>query len=540
LSIPRYRLQPNKITGTLDANDVVELFLVQPSSDEKKLTTLSTIYPEFTYPIFGDDETIFGYKGLVIQIRFAAHDLRSNVHITYDDKFEPVEDIKAVDLPGALSPFLPENAFSSLDDFRNSLNNDQHAADFKPPGNLRQSYCTNGRHYEIWEGSLADPIVRAQLDRIQIFVSLFIEAGTPILTDDFDWTLERWTVYFVYEKLNEPPTPSGSEYSFVGYATTYRWYFYEPQTLKDSKLDLTSNQSNPFETSLNLSNLPARLRIAQFLILKPHQQSGHGTDLYRTIHRICLEDPTIYELTIEDPNEAFDVLRDRNDYRLLRPEFVKHNISVNPDPFPKPPDGSTQVAPKHRRHPRRMPTSLIIPTKTLDELRHKFKIAPTQFAHLMEMYLLGQIPEAHRGSGNVNMTRLLIQKSRAPDENDRRYYWWRMLVKQRLYKRHRDMLIQIERSERAIKLDETLENVEEGYEALLKVFEKQESKSSKEKAEGKKEAAGTPLSEQRKRKRNITAFEEDDDDEAEAEAVAEEEQITTPSNGTNQAKKAKV
>jgi histone acetyltransferase 1 len=78
---------------------------------------------------------------------------------------------------------------------------DKGTKDFKPPGNLVHSYVSRNRNYEIWAGSLADPEVRRLLDRAQIFVSLFIEAGTPLATDDPEWTLQRWTVYFVYVDL---------------------------------------------------------------------------------------------------------------------------------------------------------------------------------------------------------------------------------------------------------------------------------------------------------------------------------------------------
>jgi len=70
------------------------------------------------------------------------------------------------------------------------------------------------------------------------------------------------------------------------------------------------------------------------------------------------------------------------------------------------------------------------------------------------------------------MARLLIKKHNADNEYDRRYYWWRILVKQRLYKRSRDILIQLDLSDRIQKLEETLANVEEGYEVLLKGFDK--------------------------------------------------------------------
>ena len=70
------------------------------------------------------------------------------------------------------------------------------------------------------------------------------------------------------------------------------------------------------------------------------------------------------------------------------------------------------------------------------------------------------------------MARLLIKKHNADNEYDRRYYWWRILVKQRLYKRSRDILIQLDLADRIQKLEETLANVEEGYEVLLKGFDK--------------------------------------------------------------------
>ena len=93
-------------SGTCGANNAVDISIVQPR--DGKLKSIATFKPEFTYPIFGDDETIFGYKGLIIKLRFAAHDLRSNVHISYDERFKTVEDIAAVDLNEKLKPFLPE------------------------------------------------------------------------------------------------------------------------------------------------------------------------------------------------------------------------------------------------------------------------------------------------------------------------------------------------------------------------------------------------------------------------------------------------
>lgn len=85
----------------------------------------------------------------------------------------------------------------NLPEYEKNIQEDPSAKDFTPPGKLVYSYNVDERNYEIWAGSLADPAVQKILDRAQVLVSLFIEAGTPLDTDDPEWSLERWTVFFV-------------------------------------------------------------------------------------------------------------------------------------------------------------------------------------------------------------------------------------------------------------------------------------------------------------------------------------------------------
>jgi histone acetyltransferase 1 len=70
------------------------------------------------------------------------------------------------------------------------------------------------------------------------------------------------------------------------------------------------------------------------VILSPYQRQGHGctsfpdqyirrywscntAGLYSAIYNLVLSRPDIAELTVEDPAEAFEDLRDRNDLKLL-------------------------------------------------------------------------------------------------------------------------------------------------------------------------------------------------------------------------------
>ncbi|KAJ5112643.1 hypothetical protein N7532_000688 [Penicillium argentinense] len=477
-----------------DANDALHITVVQPGDTKPK--TLSAFHPQFTYPIFGDDEQIFGYQGLIIRLRFAAHDLRPHVHISYDDRFKSVGDTAATDLLGALKPFVPEEALINLPEYEKNVQEDPTAKDFVPPGKQVISYEVDDRVYEIWAGSLADPAVQKILDRAQVLVSLFIEAGTPVDTNDPEWTLERWTVFFVYERVT-PPTPTASSYSIVGYATTYRYWLYQRDR---TETPAVRNDAFPLP-EVKISELPARLRIAQFLILPSHHRSGHGTHLYTTIHAFCIADPTIVELTVEDPNESFDALRDSADFCLLQPEFLKHDVNLNPDP--------NEIF-SGKKRPTVVPTNALIPTQTLRDIRTSFKIEATQFAHILEMFLLSQIPKTHRLAGGTNLARLLIKKSKADNPDDRRYYWWRMLTKQRLYKKHRELLDELDLTDRVEKLDDTVRNVEEGYEITLKNLEGRLPDPADE---------GSAAPSGRREKRKLAVSDDEDEEENGAEAA---------------------
>ena len=90
------------------------------------------------------------------------------------------------------------DAFNDISSYRSRVQNDNSAAIFSPPGTLIESYTNKNRHYEIRCGELTDPAVQLILERMQIFISFFIEGGTPLVLDDQEWTLARWQVFFMY------------------------------------------------------------------------------------------------------------------------------------------------------------------------------------------------------------------------------------------------------------------------------------------------------------------------------------------------------
>ncbi|OBT68213.1 hypothetical protein VE03_02411 [Pseudogymnoascus sp. 23342-1-I1] len=460
------------------SNDALHISLVRPENGASK--TISTFHPKFTYPIFGEEESIFGYQGLKIHLRYNASDMRPGVLITYNKRFKAVGDVEPTDLKSLLEDFLPENAFQKSAAFDATIN-DPSLKSFTPPGKLLQSHEEADATYEIWYGSSADPAIQQLLRRLQILVALFIEGGTAI--NDEEWGSGRWTVFLLYKK--GPATDdSASPYTFMGYSTVYNYYPLIPKLplpargtkRKAISLPANSDVSIPFPDE-SLSDLPIRSRLSQFIVLPPFQGGGHGARFYSAIFAHYRSDPQTVELTIEDPNEAFDDLRDLNDLIYLRnlPEFQALEINT----------GASV------RRKGRVPSDEIIERAPINELRKKVKIAPRQFQRLLEMQLLSAIPISIRKS--LTLERKAVANTAGAKMKEHEYRLWCLLVKQRLYKHNKDSLMQLDRGERIDKLEEAAGNVESDYARLLRKLDKGEEEAVvKEEAVKEKETLEVP------------------------------------------------
>ena len=204
--------------------------------------------------------------------------------------------------------------------------------------------------------------------------------------------------------------------------------------------------------------------------------------------------PTCTEITVEDPNEAFDDLRDHCDYKHLLESGTFAKIALKTDIDPKLSARKIGV---------RVPTSNLLDIPLLETLRKKNKIAPRQFARLVELYLLSKIPPHNRQAGTARLT----QRARAADPNDRAFYYWRLLVKQRVYKKNKDVLIQLDRADRVDKVEQTVGEVAGDYERLLRGMAKWRGG----------EAGGDRVEERRDRAKRKVVDDDDDDDDGDEE-----------------------
>ncbi|PHH70383.1 hypothetical protein CDD82_7169 [Ophiocordyceps australis] len=434
-----------------DANEALSISLVSPSPSGLK--PVGSFHPKFTHTIF-DDEKVFGYKKLKINLRFRANDMRPHLHTSYGEKLrlgqgpsEPTDIVAAFNK----GSHLPKVAFVKNSDFESSSK--QMSDSWTPPGTLHASLdCAHGQ-FEIWRGSLTDPAVKQLNSRVQIMVPLFIDGGSYIGQDaetgsyDSNPTdADRWTCFFLYHTQKSTQNPDNKSYVFVGYSTVYRWFYFDPPA--SSARDDWELPKGDFD----LSELPCRNRLSQFVILPPFQGKGHGHSLYRSIFDYYYLRSQTKEFTIESPNESFDDLRDVCDLEFLRtvPEFMalKLDTSIStpmPDLIPQ----------------------LIVSAASLDHVRRKTKIARRQFSRLVEMHLMSQLPESVRPTLDLD-----AEVPKASKEDEHQLKLWHLVAKQRLYRHNKEALAQIEPSERIEKLGVLVNSIELDYARLLAAFER--------------------------------------------------------------------
>ncbi|KAK3170462.1 hypothetical protein Dsin_032899 [Dipteronia sinensis] len=444
-------IAPSTMAASME--DSIQVSLVRPDPSDSALKPIHLFHPIFTYPIFGEEERIFGYQGLDINIRFAAHDCRPHVAINYEKKFPKVGDVRPTDCTKILKEYMPPVAFENTYD--STVTQDFSARSWTPPGEVIHTYKRNGRTFEVWSGSLSDTNVRFLLDQIQIFVLLFIEGGQMLVLDDPEWTLNRWQVYFIYEKTQVPDQPNVSPYVLAGYATTYRCY---KMTIPASRPTKSGLESFPDVEVIDPTLQDCRLRVSQVLVLPPFQANGHGSELFRIIYKRVMNDNSICELTVEDPSEEFDKLRDSHDWKVLEPVFRAANITIN----------TSAVASQTRYD--KFPKKKLLDLPKLEKMRKEHKISPRQFYRALELYFLSQIPYSRRAAGGASLTKLLVRKHRSSDPVDVKYYWLRNLIKNRIWLQNSDKLVNVPRDEVVEKVSDSTRAQEDEYEGYLLNF----------------------------------------------------------------------
>ncbi|KAI0040276.1 histone acetyltransferase type B [Auriscalpium vulgare] len=423
---------------TSDSNEALTLSLVRAPKDKEALgegESYEGFHPTFTYPIFGEEEKIYGYRDLVLDLRFASGSLKQYLNIMHSAvaSSSTVDDVQ-----GTLTKYIPEDYYKTEEGFLGRV--EEEADSFRPFGKKIYSYTrpapgssSKGKGpavalaeddedaavFEVWHvrasATWDAPGFKEYHRRMQLFILLYIEAGSYIDEDE-----ELWEFVVLFEKRKRRSIPRVETYHFVGYSSLYPFYCFPDKV---------------------------RLRLSQFVIVSPYQRQGHGSELYTAIYQYVLSQPSIAELTVEDPAEAFEDLRDRCDLKMLlsHTAFMTEGFgdaSVSSGGGKVLSGRRARVAAAAQRKGKLGPPSDKV---WLEKWRRDLKIAGRQFHRLVEM---------------------LIQLHLDPsDSKAARAY--RLQVKERLYRFNYEVLVQLEDQERLEKLEETFQTVREDYQRIL-------------------------------------------------------------------------
>lgn len=224
-----------------------------------------------------------------------------------------------------------------------------------------------------------DEIGKKLLKRSQILTLFFIEAGSYIEVDDDD----RWELYVMYDKVDDKD-------EFIGFTTVYKYWKY------------MENGSTDYY----------RGRISQVLVLPPFQGRSYGRRMYESIVDEWRKDDKCVEITVEDPSEEFDELRDKCDVeRFIKDGLYRNKVETDDD---------------------------------IVELQKVTKLTEKQLRRVVEMVKLWKM-----GESDDDLKTL------------------RLLIKRRIYLQNREGLEGMDPAECRSKLEETYLRVLDGYRELV-------------------------------------------------------------------------
>ncbi|XP_035779900.1 histone acetyltransferase type B catalytic subunit-like [Anopheles albimanus] len=271
--------------------------------------------PEMAHQIFGESESIFGYRDLKIDVMAAAGPFDLYFDINYSKKVEELhtEGLKADDVEKALADIVEDGCFyTNRDEFKRVLASK--ADSFRPHGTKVDEFTaqtspsasrTDGdqqqrpvRTFEVYLSSADDAEYMKFHSRLETFSFFFIDGFSRVEIDPL------WLFFTVYERysIDNNNEASGIRYATIGYVAAYQYYAYPDKI---------------------------RPRISQVLVLPPFQKLGIATRLIEhTIYEYFSKKENVSDITFEEPIEAIQHIRSVIDAKRCKtlPAFAKENL----------------------------------------------------------------------------------------------------------------------------------------------------------------------------------------------------------------------
>ncbi|CAD8131010.1 unnamed protein product [Paramecium sonneborni] len=222
--------------------------------------------PSYVHQVFRQTNEIYGYKDLKITIHVTALGLKPYIQISYSEQTEDADDLNE-----SFNKVYEAGYLTNEDQFIKTLEEEQNQ---EPLGDLIEQY----EDFKIY---------KCQTATTNGFIQFkpFLQAFLLVLIDGVQYPGDEneWVYLILYENRQ-----------FIGLTTV---------------------------CELNIAWDKQRYRLSQMLFLPQYQRKGHGSRMLRTVYKLELEDQKCLQITLEDPSEDFQVMRDITDSKILYEHF---------------------------------------------------------------------------------------------------------------------------------------------------------------------------------------------------------------------------
>lgn len=259
-------------------------------------------YPDMAHQIFGDQESIFGYLNLQIDVCFVASSLDMYFNVKYSNKVDDVysDGVKADDVEKALASIVEDGCYyTNLEEYKKVVK--AKTESFKPFGEKVDGFeisagTSDGsiRSFEVYVTDVTDKEFLKYHSRLESFSFWFIDAFSRVEHEPL------WLFFMVYEKY--PDSNNKIRYATAGYFTVYQYFSY-PQFV--------------------------RPRVSQILVLPPFQKLGIASRLIEeTIFKYFVPKQNIADITYEEPTDVVQHIRSVADAKrcMKLPAFAKDKL----------------------------------------------------------------------------------------------------------------------------------------------------------------------------------------------------------------------
>ena len=195
----------------------------------KKISPTTIFNPDMSHQIYGESESIFGYKNLKISFTFSAVSLTQYFSISYDEKLS-VEEHGCV--PQNIEEKLIEHKLflencikgqgndPQQEKFSSIIENDDENINLDKICSKKMEFqnSKNNRTFEIRKGNIkTHENLRSYHQRLQFFLLWFVDGASYIEDDD-----DKWDYYFLFERYFCEEKQCERR-QIAGYATVYNW-----------------------------------------------------------------------------------------------------------------------------------------------------------------------------------------------------------------------------------------------------------------------------------------------------------------------------